>query len=390
MFKFTYTDHLGKKRTSYSTTINEVELSSEFKDSGINDSQVLDIKKLRRTPREDKTFELKERIIFYQFLKGMLNTGIKTPFALDKLSGMFEKKKQKQLLLDMAEITSKGSTLTVALKICPSFSPMELSVLKAGESAGDLQGAITMLVQFLKSKAKLGKDLKSLIIGPAMATMIIYGALYVVIYSLIPSVFYILDFNSLPALSKLIIPFLYEVSKISIFKIFPAVTAALILAIPVFKSIGIKAHQIAYNKVRKYRRIVQIYTNINFTLFYTILDRSKEKPERILNYLKNNSLPPINKTYESMALDVSNGKAVYETMTEKYFSFITMSAFQTGYETGDMESQLGILYQFLQEEKELTDESVKRIVNLTTLALVGTAIVFIMGIVYYPVVTNIG
>jgi type IV pilus assembly protein PilC len=124
-----------------------------------------------------------EKINFAKNLGSMITAGLPVTRALSVMSKQVKSKAFKSLLTDLEADISHGSTLSDALGKRPKvFSPLFVSMVRAGEESGSVAGSLTIVGNQLEKAHLLAKKVRGAMIYPAViiAVMIILAILLLI------------------------------------------------------------------------------------------------------------------------------------------------------------------------------------------------------------------
>lgn len=121
-----------------------------------------------------------EQIIFTKNLSGMLKAGLSISRALSVLKKQTKNAKLSSILVSLTDAIDSGDTFSAGLAKFPDvFSPLFISMTRAGEESGNLAGALTDIGLNLEKSHALTKKIKGALIYPGviMSAMVVIGIL---------------------------------------------------------------------------------------------------------------------------------------------------------------------------------------------------------------------
>lgn len=124
-----------------------------------------------------------QKITFAKNLGLMINAGLSVTRALSVMGKQSKSKAFKKLISDLEEDVSHGQTLSDSLGKRPKvFSPLFISMVKAGEESGNVSNALTIISNQMEKTYLLAKKVKGALIYPAViiVVMIILAVLLLV------------------------------------------------------------------------------------------------------------------------------------------------------------------------------------------------------------------
>ena len=168
---------------------------------------------------------LRDIAIFTRQLATLLRAGIPLVESLNALSDQADKDEFKRVLSDVRRQVNEGSSLANALKAHPKqFGELYVNMVKAGESAGNLDTVLARLTEFLEAQIELRSKVIGAMIYPIIMLFIGVVIMAILFTFVIPKVTAI--FKDQGATLPLITRFLIFVSESFAnywFIIFPAI-----------------------------------------------------------------------------------------------------------------------------------------------------------------------
>ena len=125
------------------------------------------------TPQNDRAFYLrkvssKEIALFSRQLSSLVESGINIMSALDIVYNQAGKKYLKAILKDVINRVKDGSSLSKSLEAYPDiFSNLYTSMIRTGETSGDLSYTLNSLVDFLEKEQAFRSSVRSSLVYPA-------------------------------------------------------------------------------------------------------------------------------------------------------------------------------------------------------------------------------
>lgn len=123
-------------------------------------------------PIFDKIFnriKLREKIIFTHNLSGMLHAGLSLYRALNVLEKQTKNKNFKDILIDLTKTIDSGGTMSEGIAKFPKvFSPLFVSMVKAGEESGSMTEALNEIGSNLQKSYDLNRKIKSALMYPSI------------------------------------------------------------------------------------------------------------------------------------------------------------------------------------------------------------------------------
>lgn len=124
-----------------------------------------------------------EKIIFARNLGAMIEAGLAVTRALGVMEKQTKKKKLKELFYKLNEEISHGKSLSDSLKqYSKIFSPLFISMVKAGEESGNLASSLKTVASQMDRSYALSRKVRGALIYPAviLSVMIVIGILMMI------------------------------------------------------------------------------------------------------------------------------------------------------------------------------------------------------------------
>jgi len=135
-----------------------------------------------------RTVSLQAITLFSRQFAVMINAGLAMVRCLDILSQQTEDKKLQEVLIMVRKDVEGGSTLSNALAKHPNvFSPLYVSMVKAGEMGGVLDTVLNRLATFLEADLKLLKKLQSALTYPVVILVMAMGIVLFLVTYILPT-----------------------------------------------------------------------------------------------------------------------------------------------------------------------------------------------------------
>lgn len=153
------------------------------------------------------SFSNKSKEQFYSELSMLLNSGVNLKRALDLISEMQKKERDKKLVDDISNQIVAGSSLSEALQKNKSFTPYEYHAVKIGEQTGQLNKITNDLREFFNRKTELKRQLVSSLSYPLIVLITACGVVFFMLRYVVPMFVDIFKQNrvELPWLTKIIV-----------------------------------------------------------------------------------------------------------------------------------------------------------------------------------------
>lgn len=187
--------------------------------AGAADNRDIDFKKMLQF------VTLRDIAVLTRQLATLLRAGIPLVESLSALSDQSEKDELKRVLSDVRRQVNEGSSLANALGKHPKqFSDLYVNMVKAGESAGNLDVVLQRLTEFLEAQIELRSKVVGAMIYPIIMLFIGFGIMTLLFTFVIPKITAIFKDQdaTLPLLTRFLI-FTSDVFANWWFILFPAI-----------------------------------------------------------------------------------------------------------------------------------------------------------------------
>lgn len=341
--------------------------------SGVNAKFDLLLDKIRGVAVEEKIF-------FTQNLAVMLKSGLSVSRALRTLTLQASNPKFKRALFQVARQVEKGVTLSEALAAYPRiFSVIFVNMVKAGETAGQMEEVLTELTHQLKKSHELKQKVKGALMYPAailIAMVGIGGGMLIFVVPKLLSIFKEMNVE-LPLPTKILIGLSDAVNN-NILILAPAIAVivggllygvrtavgkkiwhAIILHLPVVKKIAVKIN------------LANIARTLGSLLAtdLPIVESLRLSAEVVKNVHYRASL-------SAMAEQVEKGQKISEEMAkfEKLYPPVVEQMVAVGEETGEISKILKDLAEFYEEDVSQTMDSLPSLIEPILIVTLGAAV----------------
>ncbi len=162
----------GKVEKGSLTAQNRQALVKALQTKGLSPDSVQEAgaKKARRGPRV-KTTEL---LIFTRQLSTIVNAGLPLLQGLDILAEQTEDTRYAAVIQEIASDVEAGETFSDALRKHPRiYTDLFVSMIRAGEASGNLDGVLLQLADYLEATEELKRRIKSAMTYPVVALSMI-------------------------------------------------------------------------------------------------------------------------------------------------------------------------------------------------------------------------
>jgi len=135
-----------------------------------------------------KGVSVKDLAVFSRQFSTMISAGVPVLQSLNIIRDQVENKTLAEIVNKVRDDIGQGSTLSDSLAKFPTvFSNLYVNMVKAGESAGILDGILQRLATYLEKSDALARKIKSALMYPVMVLSVAVGVTVFLMVAVIPS-----------------------------------------------------------------------------------------------------------------------------------------------------------------------------------------------------------
>ena len=211
IFTYKVIDHKGQQSSGSleATTLQEAK--------GLLREQhciILSLKESLRGGKKNLSIQKEQLVIFTSQLSSLLTASVPLYEALVALEEQSTGESYVPIISAIREHIRKGSSFSDALAKYPeSFSSLYRAIVVAGESVGKLDGALLRLSQLLSKERQSRQQLISALLYPAILSILLVGALCILIFFVIPAIEGLFEGKTLPAFTQFVLLFAHFVQN---------------------------------------------------------------------------------------------------------------------------------------------------------------------------------
>lgn len=339
-----------------------------------------------------KKLSTKDKAFFMRQLATTINAGLPISQALKVLQKQTKNKKLSKMIEQITNDVEAGTSLSQALAAFPeSFSKIDITLIESGETSGTLDKVLIRSANTVENDYKLKKKVRSALAYPGFVMVVVVGVLVIMTVYVLPQMSSLYSsFNAkLPLLTRIIMAFS---------KNFPiiAVVAAIVGVVAYFGlRYLIKVNRNARKAFDKLKLSIPIFKLFLKNLYLSRMTRTLEglvaSGVSIIEALKITANAVGNALYEDslndLAEDVKSGKPMSEPMkSQEIYPPIVSQMISVGEQTGEMDTMLGNLADYFEEEVDNFVKSLTSIIEplliVVMAGIVGVMLVAIMLPIY--------
>lgn len=326
--------------------------------------------------------KLHEKVIFTRNLSAMLHAGVSLARALGILERQTQNFKLKKILNSLVEDINKGQSLSDGMRKFPKvFSPLFISMIRAGEESGGLPDSLQAIGAQLEKSYVMGKKIR----GAMMYPSIVLGAIFVIgtlmLIYVVPSI--TATFNSmgaeLPGTTKFIIAFsdfLIDHTALFLISVLAAAAAVFmalrtkrghkmwdftVIRMPIFGNIAKEVN--AARTARTLSSLLSAGVSMQESLHIT---------EEVL---QNHYYKDILSSAQSLVEKGFPVSSIFKSRSDLY-PVMVGEMMEVGEETGKLSDMLDNIASFYEDEVDTTTKDLSSLIEPILMIVIGTAVGF--------------
>lgn len=139
-------------------------------------------------PGQKIRVKLRDMTVFSRQFATMIDAGVSLVRSLNIMAEQTDNKRFAQVITQVKERVEQGTSLSDSLKEYPCFSKLYVSMVRAGEAGGVLDGVLKRLADFLEAQDKLASQIKSAMTYPVVV-MFIAGGIFIFLLTFVLPIF---------------------------------------------------------------------------------------------------------------------------------------------------------------------------------------------------------
>ncbi|OGH87817.1 MAG: hypothetical protein A3J93_05300 [Candidatus Magasanikbacteria bacterium RIFOXYC2_FULL_42_28] len=331
-----------------------------------------------------------QKMMFAYHLQTMTEAGLPIVNALKVLSEELDNKKMRTAVGAIKLEVEKGKQLSEALTLFPKiFPPVYISMIAAGESAGQLEESLRQISTQMKKTHQLTSTIRGAMIYPLIIVIAMVGiGLEMVIFVLPKIIGMFNDFKAeLPLATRILVAVVNFMQSYGIFAI-AGFIGLVVLIVYLIHRPEIK------KRVHKFNLHLPIFggviKQINLARFSITLSSLLQSTVPIIEAVKITAQVQGNVTYRDALLTVSEdlkkGETLSETLARHRLVFPPMvtEMIMVGEESGKIEHMLAEIADYYSNEVDGTMKNFSAIIEPVIILILGLAVAGVAVAVIMP------
>ena len=338
-----------------------------------------------------RKISLKNLVIFTRQLSALTSGGVVLDRALKLIGDQSSNSQLKEHSLTLASRIEEGFSFTEALKEFPqSFDRLFISLVSAGEKAGDMAGVLDRTASYLERKSKIQQDITGALIYPAVLLSLAFIIVSLMLIFVVPSV--VDQFANLNQELPLITRWLIGLSD---FISGPALWILLILVLSLLFSFRFFGVEKLFTIVDKYLLKIPVLKgfliNSNLARFTTSLSILRNNDIPIVQALEISTATISNSHLRSnlkkSLSGVSEGNSLAQCLSSvPQIPPMVTQLVASGERSGELENMLSKAADFLDMEFQQSTKIAMNLLEPMVVVIMGTIVASIVVAVLLPLI----
>lgn len=343
-----------------------------------------------------KKVKPRDMSVFCRQFASILNAGVSVVNALEMLAEQTENKNLKKAIMDAQSGVEKGETLSDSMRqdsgIFPSIliDMVKVDMVKAGESSGSLENALTrMAIQFEK-QAKTQGIVKKAMMYPCVLLVVMVGVIIVMLTFVIPnfvSMFEDLE-SDLPFMTKAVLSMSDAV--MNYWYIIIAVIAAIVVGYKMYVKTDAGRHSVDKLKL-KIPVFGVLQTKTACASFARTLSTLLQAGMPMIEAIDIAASTMTNVMYKDALMKAKSGVALglplsNQLKASQIFPPMIVHMVGIGEETGNIEEMLTNSAGYYEEEVEVQTQTLTALMEPAIIVIMALVVVVLILSIYQPMI----
>ncbi len=393
MASFTYKaiDHNGETENGYLIAENIDEAQNELKNR-----KLIPLKLKKSNTRLNFSFfssiGFSKLSLISRQLSTLINSGIPVDQALDSVSNQIEPLRVKNKLKQVSLKVKSGFKFSESLEEHPeSFDKLYCSLIKAGESSGELGVILEKTSDFLEKRANMTQEITGALVYPAILFTVALGIISMLLVYVVPDV--VSQFSSLNRELPFLTKYLINLSEIisSPFFLFSLMIPLLSFFILV-RYLGVEKVKTKFDKVLlKIPVIKDFLLDADLSRFTSSLSLLRVGNVSILNALQISSDTISNSYLRSSIKKASNNVKEGESIARSLEKVdvvppLVIQMIQNGENSGKLEEMLSKLSDYLETRFKNSTKIAMNLLEPLVIIILGVFVALIVLAILLPLI----
>ncbi|MBM3496267.1 MAG: type II secretion system F family protein [Armatimonadetes bacterium] len=393
-FSYTVRDAAGQTRSGTSEAENAEILRRRLQEQGFTVADITQTAggKKRAAGGGWGRVKLADLSIFCRQFSTMIDAGVSLVRALDVLAEQTQNPKLRRMLIDIQQEVESGQTLSKSMAKYPkTFNNLFIGLVKAGEVGGVLEEALQRLSGFLEKDMELRRKVKAALTYPVIVVVVAVGIVVGLTTFIVPKfveLFRDLGLKDLPAMTQVLVDFSDFLKNRWWMGLIILVGGYMVM-----KYFG--TTRVGRRVIDRIKLKVPVFGKLHHKIALARFSRT-------LGTLLVSGVP-ILQALETVAGTVGNGiiaEAVMQARARiregdrindpleksRMFPPMVVHMISIGEESGALDSMLGKIAEFYEQEVEATLQSLTSAIEPVLIVLLGFCVGFIVIAMFMPLI----
>lgn len=334
--------------------------------------------------------KLKDLAVFSRQFAVMINSGLSLLRALTILGEQTTNKRLAQTVIQVRDDVEQGASLSASMSKHPKiFNPLFVSLVRAGETGGQLDTVLERVAENFEKDYKLRQKIKAAMTYPIVVFSIAIVLMTIMLIFIVPTFAKMFDDlgGELPLPTKILV-FLSGKAVIGV----PLAIVGGIVGFILYKRTRASSQHFAYRTdALKLKAPVfgDLFSKIAMSRFARTLGLLLRSGVPVLQALQITSEATGNAVVGAAALDVMSSVREGETIAgplrnHKVFPPMVVQMISVGEDTGQVDNMLDKIADFYDQEVESTTESLTALLEPLMIAVLGGVVGAMVVSLYLP------
>ncbi|MBI4394783.1 MAG: type II secretion system F family protein [Candidatus Omnitrophica bacterium] len=346
----------------------------------------------RKGTRPGGRIKADELVVFSRQLATMVEAGVPLVQSLNILSDQVENANLQRIILAIHDEVESGKNLSEALqKHKKVFSPLFVSMVKAGESSGSLEEILDRLASYIEKTSALQKKIRSALVYPTVVAIMAFIITFGMMTWVIPqfaNIFASLN-APLPTPTRMLIAF-SNFLRTNILLFFGTVGGGIFL---LNRFVSTKAGRLWFDSLKLRMPIFgPLFLKVAVSKFSRTLSTLVKSGVPILSALEIVGKTSGNRLIEQVIGEVHNSIKEGESISaplgkKKIFPPMVVRMIAVGEETGELDKMLSKIADFYDIQVDTAVDGLTSMIEPLVIAFLGIVIGGIVIAMFLPILT---
>jgi len=391
VYKYKAIDESGKSVQGVIDAESPKSATEKLKRQGVFLSSLNEAKESKsRSFNPFKSIKISELAVTTRQFSTLISAGLPLEASLSALSEQTEDARLGQVLAEVRERVSEGSSLANALSEHKNvFSDLYINIVRAGEASGTLDIVLLRLADFLETQAALTSRVRGALIYPMFMFFIGGGVLFFSMTYVIPRIAKIFEesSNSLPVMTLILIKMSDFLNNYILF----ILIFIIMLVYAAYRFNKTEKGQMFFDRVMlKVPVFGRLTSMVVISRFTRTLGTLLSSGIPLLDALEIGEAVMGNKVYgktlQEVRVNVREGASLAQPLKESgVFPPLVTRMIAVGEQTGEMEAMLSKVADIYDQQVETMVSTLTSLLEPVMIVIIGAVMAFIVFAVLLPI-----